>query len=75
MRVATPPMEAAYAIPSMSAIPNSKGPSVSWGRNISATARAMGSIMVAVAVFEIHMDRNAVPSMKPRMMRFGLVPT
>ena len=35
---------------------------------------AMGTIMMAVAVLEIHMERNAAATMKPRMMRDGPPP-
>ena len=35
----------------------------------------MGSIIAAVAVLLIHMERNAVASMKPSTKRLGLVPT
>jgi|GEM_PF-3035820 len=35
----------------------------------------MGSITTAVAVLDTHMDIKPVASMKPKMMRFGLVPT
>ena len=39
------------------------------------TARPMGSIINAVAVLEIHIERKAVASMKPSTIRVGLVPT
>ena len=38
-------------------------------------ASPMGAIITAVAVFEIHMDRNAAATMKPRTMRAGPPPT
>jgi len=36
---------------------------------------ATGMSMAVVAVFEIHIDRKAHASMKPRYNRFGSVPT
>ncbi len=35
----------------------------------------MVTIIMVVAVLLIHMDRPAVASMKPRVMRWGVVPT
>ena len=37
-------------------------------------AMAIGIIIIAVAVFEIHMERNAVATMKPNINIRGLVP-
>ena len=73
--VALPPIDAAYAMPSMSAIPNSYGPSWSCGRNISPTAMPIGNIMAAVAVLLIHIERNAVAIMNPSTSWYGPVPT
>ena len=59
--VATPPMLAAYAVASRSAgsiVVRCEG---MWAE----IDRAMGSIIKAVAVFEIHMLRKAVASMNP----------
>ena len=36
--------------------------------------RAMGNIIIVVAVLEIHMDKKAVASIKPKTNRLGLVP-
>src|SRR5699024_9864736 len=33
-------------------------------------AKPIGTIIIAVAVFEIHMDKNPVATMKPRIIRF-----
>ncbi|GFK94401.1 hypothetical protein NNJEOMEG_02245 [Fundidesulfovibrio magnetotacticus] len=38
-------------------------------------AMPMGIIITVVAVLETHMEMNAAATMKPRMMREGLVPT
>ena len=38
-------------------------------------ATAIGIIIIAVAVFEIHIERNAVATMNPSTRRLGLVPT
>lgn len=38
------------------------------------TARPMGIIITVVAVLEIHMDKNAVAIINPRMRRFGVSP-
>ena len=38
-------------------------------------ARAMGIIIMTAAVFDTHIDRKAVASMKPSRMRCVLVPT
>ena len=40
-----------------------------------ATASTIGNIIATVAVFEIHMERNAVVAMNPSMIIFGDVPT
>ena len=37
-------------------------------------ASTMGTIMEVVAVFEIHMERNMVGSMRPSISSRGLVP-
>jgi len=34
----------------------------------------MGVIIIVVAVFETHIERNAVATMNPRMIRLGPVP-
>ena len=47
---------------------------MSDGRSVSETARATGSIIAAVAVFEIHMLRKAVAIMNPRINLEGAVP-
>lgn len=39
------------------------------------TLRPMGSIMSVVAVFDTHIDRNAVAIIMPSTMRRGCVPT
>ena len=41
----------------------------------STMARPMGTIITAVAVFEIHMERKAAATMKPSTMRAGPPPT
>ncbi len=38
-------------------------------------ATAIGIIIIVVAVFEIHIERNAVAIMNPSTRRRGLVPT
>ena len=38
------------------------------------TASAIGSIIKAVAVFDIHIERKAVASMKPSTILEGFVP-
>lgn len=76
IRVAIPPMLAEYATDSISANEkfaldfSSAIPSSARDR----TAKAIGSIIIAVAVFEIHADRTAVEIMKPRISRRGLSP-
>ena len=42
---------------------------------LSRTARRMGIIIAQVAVSEIHIERKAVESMKPRSKHLGDVPT
>ena len=37
-------------------------------------ALPMGTIMLVVAVFDIHMERNMVGSIRPSMSSLGLVP-
>ncbi len=67
MSVAIPPMDAAYATPSMSAVRRRRGPSPSPKR--SPIASAIGYIIAAVAVFEIHIEMNPVASITPSTMR------
>jgi hypothetical protein len=38
------------------------------------TARTIGTIIIVVAVFEIHMERKAVAAMKPRRIARGRTP-
>ena len=83
--VPMPPMLAAYAIPSSrtlpktsramfvaspGAAPRTSADSASW----LTTAIAMGRSISVVAVFEIHIDRAAVVTMKPRMIGRGRDP-
>ncbi len=42
--------------------------------NSMTMASTMGTIMDVVAVFEIHMERNMVGSMRPSISSRGLVP-
>ena len=37
-------------------------------------AIAIGTIIMVVAVFDIHMDKNQVATMNPRRIRLGLMP-
>ncbi|GGA66245.1 hypothetical protein GCM10007176_08380 [Salinicoccus roseus] len=48
---------------------------LSESANCLVTARAIGTIIIVVAVFEIHIDRNAVASINPKIILFGFVPT
>ena len=62
-------------MPSMTATENARvrsGPNCSSIRRI--TAKPTGSIMIAVAVLEIHMERKAAASMKPSTIRAALPP-
>lgn len=74
--VEMPPIEHEYPMPSITPVEN---PFVSLGRNCFSSSRItdkpMGSIMVAVAVFEIHIDRKAEASMKPSTILSGPPPT
>ena len=36
--------------------------------------KAMGTIIIAVAVFDIHIDKKAVASINPSKIRPGLIP-
>ena len=73
--VAIPPMEQEYAIPS-------KIPVFSdftfWGVYTFSSSleieNAMGSIIMAVAVFDIHMDKIQDANIKPLNIRKGLPP-
>ena len=44
------------------------------GMIVRMIATAIGIIIMAVAVFEIHIERNAVATMNPSTSRLGLVP-
>ncbi len=44
------------------------------GRIVAMIAIAIGIIIIAVAVFDIHIERNAVAIINPRIRRLGLVP-
>ena len=99
IRVATPPIDALYAIPSINASPkpvagrstgsprtptrrsSSSSPSVAF-RSCSSTAPTetitaipIGTINIAVAEFEIHIERNAVAIMNPSRRRSARTPT
>lgn len=78
MRVAMPPIEALYAIASISALPNTSCSSVVFvaGSSLNCATMAMpiGSIITEVAVFEIHIDKKAVAIMNPKIMLLTLVP-
>ena len=76
IRVPSEPMEAEYAMPSMRAVANffclSQPPTVSA---VSASTDVpIGSMTTAVAVFDTHMDKKPVASIKPKMRRRGEVP-
>ena len=77
MIVPIPPIDADHAIPSISAVPNFEVPGLH--PTDERMPRPSGSIMAAVAVLEIHIERNAVTPMIPRRIlresaaRFPLV--
>src|SRR5512138_906243 len=62
--VPIPPIEADQAIPSIRAVPNFERPGVQ--PSAPRMPSPSGSIIAVVAVFEIHIDRNAVTLMTPR---------
>jgi len=72
IRVAIPPMVAAYATPRRRQVANCRSPPFSLflsvktpGRRVVTRARAIGIIIIAVAVLEIHIEINAVATMNP----------
>ncbi len=73
--VPMPPMFEPYATESISAAPNP--PSRSWRCSSSCFTSAIpiGTIITAVAVFEIHRLTAAVATSIPSSSRFGSVPT
>ena len=75
--VAMPPIEALYAIESNKAFPNCLF-SLTEVEGLSSScfiiASAIGSIITDVAVFDIHIDKNAVATIKPKIIRLILVP-
>ena len=82
--VPTPPILAAYAMPSIkqtaklddfTATCPSSSPAPLLLANSVTTLRPMGSIITVVAVLLIHMLRKAVAIMNPPTMRSGRVPT
>ena len=77
IKVATPPIDALYAIPSIIAFPKilfSSSIVSGLSLNCDTIAIAIGSIITAVAVFDIHIDINAVATIKPRIILTTLVP-
>ena len=54
-----------------SRLPSTSDRPASW----SITAKAIGNIIIVVAVFEIHIDKNAVATMNPKTKREGAEPT
>ncbi len=62
-------------MPSIRVTPKRKPTLGSSRRKSSATATPIGNIMAAVAVFEIHIESDAVASMNPSTSRSGLDPT
>ena len=74
--VVSPPTVQPYAIPSIRPTDRWRAPSRPASLSICRQmARPIGTIMTAVAVFEIHIDRNAAATMKPRTIRAGPPPT
>jgi hypothetical protein len=71
------PIEAEYAIASMSAVANFLWFWCPPTRSAvsASTDTPMGSITTAVAVFDTHIDMKPVASMNPRTSCFGFVPT
>ncbi len=73
--VAIPPIDAEYAIPSNN--PTEYFPIFCCPRLSSSFKmidNAMGTIIMAVAVFDIHMESNDVASIKPSKILPGLIP-
>ncbi len=78
IRVPSPPMLAAYAMPSSKATSNvpTFAPTASTPpRDRAMTDVAIGNIITTVAVLLTHMLMNAVPAMNPHMRFAGRVPT
>src|SRR4029078_110928 len=74
MIVPKPPIEDAYAIASINAFLKWTWCSPPSSDVAVMIAIPIGSIMMAVAVFEIHIDRNAVEIINPRMIMLSRVP-
>jgi hypothetical protein len=71
IKVAIPPIDALYAMDSIKALPNIKFSSseVFFKSFICLMiAIPIGSIITAVAVLEIHMDKKAVATIKPKII-------
>ena len=64
-------------MPSISPTANlwAPAPAAKRSSTCSTMARPMGTIITAVAVLEIHIDRNPAATMKPSTMRAGPPPT
>ena len=78
IRVAIPPIEALYAIASIRVLPKTIFSfSIVFGLSLSCEiiAKPTGKIITAVAVFEIHIERNAVAIIKPNIIFDFFVPT
>ena len=76
MSVAMPPTEAEYAIPRKRAFANGATAAVSPVNSsiLVIMARAFGTIVRAVAVLEIHMERKAVTMIIPKSKILGFNP-
>ena len=68
--VPIPPIEAAYATPRRKTV-DPRLPLTSEARKRVATPSAIGTIINVVEVFDIHMLRNAVAVMNPRIKNFS----
>ena len=75
--VAMPPMSAAYAMPSITVTPSRPSALPVTPRSLAAarTDSPIGMRTITVAVFEIHIERNADAIMKPSTSRRGCPPT
>ena len=77
IRVETPPMEALYAIESIKAFAKvlcSPVLKLGFSCNCLMMTIPIGNIITEVAVLEIHMDKNAVAIINPKMIFLMSVP-
>ena len=71
IKVAVPPIEAAYAIYNNKGIAKFLFSTLFWLEKNAITEVAIGSIIIVVAVLLIHIDKKAVDIINPNTIKLG----